>query len=384
VVGTLMATIWRLSRPAGTLLGRVAVTAGAGAVGLGYWNERPQTLAFLLMALALVVLLEGRWVGWLGPIFAVWVNVHGSWPIGVGVVGLVLLHRVLSTRRLARPTFHAVLATGLGCLAGAAASPFGIDILVFPLRLLGRSEVLAYIVEWRRPELTDLATLALIVQVGVAVWAMWKLRAWSWSPLVAVMVVLAATGRRNIPVASLVMVPIAAPALAGLGTLRVGLPAPRRAVVAACVGVALLVGGVVAAMPHDYDLGPYPTSAVSWMQARGLVARSGVRLVHPDYVGNYLEWRYGGSARVFVDDRAEVLSAQLIGDYVHGLLDTDPHWSTVLDRYDANVVLWPSADPLGRELRGSGDWTVAHTATDGTGRVWLVACRVDSAIASRC
>jgi hypothetical protein len=384
IVGALMATIWRLSRPAVTLLGRVAVTAGAGAVGLGYWNERPQTLAFLLMALALVVLVEGRWVGWLGPIFAVWVNVHGSWPIGVGVVALVLVHRVLSTRRLERPTFHAVLATGLGCLAGAAASPFGVDLLVFPLRLLGRSEVLAYIVEWQRPELGDLATVAVLVQVGVAVWAMWKLRAWSWSPLVVVMVVLAATGRRNLPVASLVMVPIAAPALAGLGSLRVGASAPRRAVAVAGVAVALVVGAVVAAMPHDNDHGPYPTAAVSWMESHGHVARQGVRLVHPDYVGNYLEWRFGRSARVFVDDRAEVLSPQLIGDYVHGLLDTDRSWSTVLDRYDANVVVWPSADVLGRELRRSDAWTVAHTAVDGTGRAWLVACRVGSDIAARC
>jgi hypothetical protein len=120
------------------------------------------------------------------------------------------------------------------------------------------------------------------------------------------------------------------------------------------------------------------------MRSRHLVARQGVRLVHPDYVGNYLEWRFGSTARVFVDDRAEILSAQLIGDYVHGLLDTDRDWSTVLDRYDANVVLWPSAVVLGRELRRSDGWTVAHTAVDGTGRAWLVACRVGSDVASRC
>jgi hypothetical protein len=232
--------------------------------------------------------------------------------------------------------------------------------------------------------LSDLATLALIVQVGIAVWAMWKRRAWSWAPLVLVMVVLAATGRRNIPVASLVMVPVAAPAFAGLGSLRVGSPPSRRAVAAACVAIAVAVGAVVAAMPHDEDLGPYPVAAVTWMREHRLVARQGVRLVHPDYVGNYLEWRFGSSARVFVDDRAEILSPQLIGDYVHGLLDTDRDWSTVLDRYDANVVLWPSADVLGRELRRSGAWTVAHTAVDGTGRSWLVACRVDSDVASRC
>jgi hypothetical protein len=386
VIGLLLATIWRLSRPAVTLVGRVAVTAAAGAVGIGYWNERPQTLAFLLMACTLVMLTE-RWRAvWLVPVFALWVNVHGSWPIGLGVVALVLVQRLVADRRLTAPTVNAGLAAVLGCLAGAAVSPFGVDLLVFPLRLLGRGEVLRYIVEWRPPEPADLATLALVVQVLVAVWAIWRTKSWGWAPLVIVMSVLAATGRRNIPVASLAMVPVMAPAIGSLalGTLRVGAPLARRQVVAAWATIAIVVGVVVAAMPNDYDLGPYPVAAVSWMQSHQLVADPDVRLVHPDYVGNYLEWRYGPDARVFADDRAEVLSPRLISDYVLGLLDTKRDWSTVLDRYDANVVVWPASDHLAREVATSPEWIVSNTSSDGTGRAWIVACRAGTAIVSRC
>jgi hypothetical protein len=386
VVGLLLAAIWRLSRPASTLLGRVAVTAVAGAVGLGYWNERPQTVAFLLMAVTLVVLTERRRPWWLVPVFALWVDLHGSWPIGVGVVGLVLVHRAVAERAIRRPSVDAVAATVLGCLLGAAASPYGLDILVFPMRLLGRSEVLRYIVEWRAPELTDLATLALVVQVLVAAWAIWRTRAWGWAPLVVVMAVLAATGRRNIPVASLAMVPVMAPALGSmsLGSLRVGVPPVRRTVVVAWTAIVAVVGMGVAAMPHDYDLGPYPVAAVSWMASHDLVARPDVRLAHPDYVGNYLEWRFGADARAFVDDRAEVLSPRLMGDYVLGLLDTERDWASVLDRYRIDVVLWPARDRVGREVATSPDWVVAHTTLDGTGRDWIVACRDDSPVAARC
>jgi len=320
------------------------------------------------------------------PLFALWVNIHGSWPIGLGVVALVLLQRVVADRKLSTASLNAGLAAVLGCLAGAAVSPFRIDLLVFPLRLLGRGEVLRYIVEWRPPELTDLATLALIAQVLVAVWAIWRTKAWGWAPLVLVMAVLAATGRRNIPVASLAMVPVMAPAVGSLmlGTLRVGAPVARRQIVAAWTAIAIVVGVVVAAMPNDYDLGPYPVAAVSWMESRGLVADPDVRLVHPDYVGNYLAWRYGPDARVFADDRAEVLSPRLISDYVLGLLDTQRDWSAVLERYDANVIVWPATDHLGREVATSPDWLVSHTTLDGTGRAWIVACRAGTRIVPRC
>jgi hypothetical protein len=386
VIGLLLAAVWRLSRPAETLVGRVAVTAAAGAVGIGYWNERPQTLAFLLLACTLVVLTERRRAIWLVGIFALWVNVHGSWPIGLGVVGLVLIHRAVTDRRIGRPSVNAIAAAVGGCLAGAALNPFGIDLLTFPLRLLGRGDVLRYIVEWRPPEVGDLATLALLAQVLVAAWAMWRTRGWGWAPLVLVMAGLAATGRRNIPVASLAMVPVVAPAIGSLalGTLRVGAPVARRTLVAAGVVVTLVVGVGVAAMPHDYDLGPYPVAAVTWMDAHRLVADPAVRLAHPDYVGNYLEWRFGPRARVFADDRAEVLSPRLISDYVLGLLDTERDWSDVLDRYDVNVVVWPAGDLVGREIATSSRWLVSNTSADGTGRAWIVACRAGSAIAPRC
>jgi hypothetical protein len=198
--------------------------------------------------------------------------------------------------------------------------------------------------------------------------------------------VLAATGRRNIPVASLAMVPVMAPAIGSLalGSLRVGAPAARRRVVVAWTANAVAVGIGVAAMPHDYDLGPYPVAAVSWMASHRLVAQPDVRLAHPDYVGNYLEWRFGAEARAFVDDRAEVLSPQLMGDYVLGLLGTQRDWAPVLDRYRVDVVLWPVRDRVGHAVATSPDWVVAHTTRDGTGRDWVVACRVGSPIAARC
>jgi len=373
VVGCLLATLWRLSRPAKTLLGRVAITALVGAIGLGYWNERPQTLAFLLLALALVVVLEEHNPLWLIPIFAVWIDVHGSWPLGLVVVGLVALHQVMGRRRLDHRAWDVCAAAALGSLLGAAVSPFGIDLLTFTVKLLGHSDVLKYIIEWRRPALGDPATLVFIAEVLVVAWAMYRARAWSWSPLAVVMVVLAATSRRNIPVASIALLPVMAPLFAGVGTIAVGSPVARRRALTVALVMTVAIGAVVAATPNDYDLGPFPVAAVTWMQARHLVATPDVNVVAPDYAGNYLEWRYGPRARVFIDDRAELFTAQIVGDYAEGLLAGKRSWQTILNRYNSNIVLWPSNRLLARELAKSTDWRIIHTAGG-----WVVGCRVAS------
>ena len=371
VVGSLAALLWRLSRPAGSLVARALVTVGAAVVGLGFWNERPQTIAFALLTLVLVLLIDDRPPWTLAAVFLVWVNVHGSWPIGLVVVGLFMVRRVVVDRRWGRDAWDPIAASLLGTLAGAALSPYGIDLLTFPVRLLGHADVLRYIVEWRSPTLTDPLTWAFVAEALVAVWALRRTRAWTWAPLVVVTVALAAIGRRNIPVASIVLVPVIAPALAGLGSTPSGRPLPWRRAVAAGAAAALLGAVVVAVSPSDYDLSPYPVTSIDWLARRGLVARPDVHVVAPDFVGNYLEWRDGASANVFVDDRAEVFDATVIGDYAEGLLGDRRPWAEILDRYRADVVVWPSGERLARELARSPGWRIGRRG-DG----WIVACRV--------
>lgn len=365
VIGTLLVAIWRLSRPAETLVGRMTVTALAAVVGLGWWNERPQTVAFLLAALSLVVVLERRSSGWLVPIFGIWVVVHGSWLFGLVIVGCLAL-----VDRRWRRWWELPGAAALGVAIGALVSPSAWDQVAFPIRMLGHREVLAYIVEWRRPAWSDPVTWAFAAQVVVAAWALWRTRRAGWATLAAGLVAAALVSRRNIPLASIVMVPAMAPAFARLGRTPVGCTPNWSRLLTARAVLVVAAGIAVFASPQDYDLGPFPTAAVDWMERRALVARPGVRVAAPDYAGNYLEWRFGAAANVFVDDRAEVLDAEVIGDYVRGLLDDELDWRTVLDRYRIDVVLWPGDQRLAREIVEDPGWRTVHRSGG-----WIVACR---------
>ncbi len=352
--GLLAAGVWRLAGAVPAAVPRMALTGAVVCAGIGWWNERPQTLAALALVGSLLVVVERRHVAWLVPLFALWTAVHGSWVLGVGLVGLVALGAA-AERPLRRATAASV-AAALGAVLGAVASPYGLELLVFPFRLLSKSSQLAAFREWQRAGLTDVGTLLVAALVVAAVVGVARTRSWRWLPLVAVAVGLSWQAQRNLPVAALALVPAAVPFLATLGGDRASAPSPRSALAGACVGV-LAALGVAVTGPH-VDLTPYPTALVDELDTRGWVASGDVRVVAPDWVGNYLGWRFGADAAVFIDDRAEVFPEEVHDDHLTLLRDR-AGWAEVLERWDVDVVLWPVDGPLAERLAGDPDWREA-------------------------
>lgn len=359
-IGVLVALVWRLSAPAVALGGRLALCGLSMVAGLHWWSERPQTIAFVLAALTLVCLIERRPVWWLGPIAGLWVNVHGSFPVMAALVATWWLVASVEDRSLRSREPIAGALAALGLLAGAAVSPYGFDLLTFPFRMIGRSEVLQYIVEWRSPSLQEPSTWFAAILALVCAGALARKRRWVRLTVLMVFVLAAAWSARNVPFAALLAVALAGPSLAGLGSLLPGEPVTGRPR-ALAMGLVLAAVSVVVAVTPDVDRSAYPVESLAWASEHGLLSAEGARLVSHDYVGNYLEL-FGPmpSGGVFVDDRAEIFEADEIRDYVR-LLEGAPEWPEILDRYDATVVVWDVESPLAGELsRDGAPWRVVH------------------------
>jgi hypothetical protein len=135
----------------------------------------------------------------------------------------------------------------------------------------------------------------------------------------------------------------------------------------AALAVAFGLFAVVTSVTRPiYRLGGYPVRAVTWMDREGLV-RAGGHVVAPDFVGNYLEARYGPAGMVFVDDRYDMFPAELVEDYVV-LNDGLPGWQAVLRRHQPDVLVWQLEEPLGQLVTTSTDWSVLYADDD-----WIVA-----------
>jgi len=135
--------------------------------------------------------------------------------------------------------------------------------------------------------------------------------------------------------------------------------------VAAILAVAFLLFGVSIWSKPGLRLSSYPGDAAAYLEQEGLLDRSH-RIAHQDFVGNYLELRYGTRASVFVDDRYDMYPADVSRDY-RRLLGARPETQEILDRREVDVVLWVKDHPLTNLLLVSNRWREVYADDD-----WIV------------
>lgn len=348
-----------LGGPEGPSLARLRIiTLGlpcalVAVIVMPFLNLRPHLVGFLLLGAALVVVVERRSSWWLVPVFATWVNVHGSWLYGLAVVGAVVVVRAIDDRRIERADLTRVGASLGGAVLGAALHPDRFSPLLLPWQQMGdpvEREALRSYDEWAAFGPGDPALWALVALGVLAVAGALRSHRHASAALGVGLVLLGLSSSRIAPVAAIALVPMVAPALAGVGSLT--LPSGRSARL-----VGILTAGVAGAVLASVALGPvhqldrYPVAAIDWLDERGL-ATEPVRVASHDYVGNYLSWRDGSSTNTFVDDRP---SAETLIAY-RQLLRLEQGWEQVLDDAAPDVVVWRSGSRLTTELVEDPDW----------------------------
>jgi len=363
----LAAMAWRLTRESTALLTRLAIMVPFLAIGHVNWTERPLLIAFVFFAsLMLVAEGDGR-PRWLLIIGAFWINVHGSWPLA-----LVYLAARWAGGRLdgvdGRRELESIGYLGVGMLVGGVINPYGPAMLLFPLDLLGRQETLSNIVEWQSPSFDSMWTRAFLVMAVGAVIAL--VRSGRWRDALPTLVFFAAAliGRRNIALASLVMLPTLARGLPAIGRLTASRTSDAiRLGCFASAAMLLILPAFAVTGPH-VDVDRYPEDAITAMEGELGLVPGEIRLIHQDFVGNYLDIRYGDAGAAWIDDRFELHDASLVEDYIT-LLDGDPGWNDVLDRYDAEAIVWPRAGVLVELTTQIAGWTDVWSDDD-----WVVLC----------
>jgi hypothetical protein len=350
--------------------------AGALAVGIGapFWSPRPLLFGLVCMAL-LVTVVERRRSPWLLiPLGWFWVQSHGSFPLGLAWLGARAVGEWLDWRSRPHDTLRYVswFVAGLGV---SVISPLGARLLLFPLTVGEKREAFRSIVEWQSPDFQSITGRFSLVFLALALLLLVRFRL-SWRDVVPVVAFLAAAlvASRNLPVAAIVLAPV-------LGrTLRRPESAPSRrttfterdrtnwAVALALAAFFVLFGASILSRPA-LRLTSYPEQAVTFLEEEDLFAETH-RVVHQDFVGNYLELRYGTEVPVFIDDRYDMYPIDVSRDY-RDLLGGRPRALQILDDRRVDVVLWDNKEPLPNLMRVSGRWEQIHASGD-----WVVLRRI--------
>lgn len=356
----LMAALaWLVLRLART--GSPLRTAGAGliAVGIGapFWSPRPLLFGLICMALTVWVVERRRTPWLLLPIVWVWVNSHGSFPLGLAYLGARAVGEWLDWRAWPRDAVRYIGAFAAG-LVVSALNPLGARLLAYPFTLGDRAEAFERVVEWMSPDFQRQRAALLFLTLALLLLVRARL---NWRDVIPSVTFLAAglLAMRSLPLAAIVLAPVLGRILRQPDSKpdrppAVGGSDRANRVVAVAIAAAFVLFGASIWSSEPLRLDSYPQAAVTFLDREG-VLREPHRVAHADFVGNYLQLRYGPQVKVFIDDRVDMYPAAVSRDY-RTLLTGGPGALGTLDRHRIDVVLWDRELPLAGLLEASGQW----------------------------
>ena len=332
------------------------------------WSPRPLMFALLCLALTIVVTERGANPLWLIPIVWVWVNTHGSFPLGLAWIGARTIGDALDRRALPRSVRY--LGAFVAGLAVACVNPIGPRLLTFPLVALHKRSTFQGIVEWRSPNFQDTNAFVALVFIALALIILLR-AALPWRHLLPVCVFLVAglVAVRNLNALGIVLAPALATALAGPQPWRPSWwSTPTRLLRRlgyAAAGIALVVFVAGAVRGATLDLHSYPVAATDELARTGRLTDAH-RIAAVDVVGCFLIWRAAPATKVFIDDRYDMYPKAVTTDaaiLAGGRSDA----ASVLDRWKIDTVLWSAQQALPQEVRLLPGWR--QTWSDGS---WVV------------
>jgi hypothetical protein len=352
----------------------VILSALAVFVLIRFVTVRPQEFTWLLFAVFVYVLQrhdEGDSMPlWVLPILmALWVNLHLGFFYGLMVVAIWALVQIGRHVGTLASGLRTPLLVGGACLLATFANPNGPAILTYPAHyLLQGNAQRSLIEEWQRPDFTSPVTApitAVIVLLALSLAS--RRRPFLWL-LSVVVVVLSVQAVRNVPLAVLLLFPMAGSAAAGRWTLAsrakdsaTTLPAVVGVTIVAVVMAACLVGAVQrggSLSVRDPSDDGYPAEGAAFVASHYPEAR-----LFNDYGwGGFLIDRLYRVTPVFIDGREEFYGSGIMGDYVT-ILRVQPGWDELLLKYDADVALIPRDSKLADALRASTSWQEEFTGS---------------------
>ena len=370
----LMAVLaWLLLRLARTGSPLRTGLSGLLVVGMsaGFWAPRPLLFGLICMALTVLIVERRRTTWLLVPVVWFWVQSHGSFPLGLAWLAARAVGEGLDWRSRPREALSYMGAFVVG-LAVSVLNPLGWRLLAFPLTLGDKRGSFAQIVEWMSPNFQRGAGRVALVFLCLALLLFVRARL-PWRDVVPVVTFLAAAlvASRNLPVAAIVFAPVLGRVLRRPESSpsrrkeAVGQERMNRAV-ALVLGLAFVLFATSVFSRPGLRLDPYPEEATTFLEEGGWFSELH-RVVHMDFVGNYLELRYGTEVPVFIDDRYDMFPPDVPRDY-RRLLAAAPESLQILDDRRVDVVLWDKDLPLPNLLELSGRWEEIHTSGDD----WVV------------
>jgi len=333
-------------------------------------------LVVLLLILEAVRRGREKWLWLVPPLFCLWINSHGSWPMGLVVFGIFIASGLVEgswgyayATRWSGTQLRSLLIAAGASAAAVFVNPCGYRLVSYPFKvMLAANSGPSYVQEFNSIDFhTPLGKAAMVLILGTVLISVFSKQRWRLDELGLIMLALyfGLTNLRFMFMAGILAPPIFASrikemtfdkdsdqrlkdALAqapGTGKSATGL---RNA-----VALAVLCCLFVVSAPRQWkfkSLIQYPDGAVAYMKANGIQGR----LFNDWDWGGYLIWHMP-EMKVFIDSRGDPYgSTGVFKDYWAAITDQNPQ--AVLDKYQVEYVLMPADSTLSKVLMTKPTW----------------------------
>jgi hypothetical protein len=336
---------------------------------------RPQMIGYLLLVVEIIVLHLGRsrdprWLWVLPPLFALWVNCHGSFFIGMVIAVITYALSFIGFRAGSLisvkwdSTRRRYLAWSLGVSAVALfANPLGKSQIFYPLDTMLRQPILDQVQEWLPLQITDpreVLLLALLLCIFLLVLVRHSEIHLQELALLILGTWLAMRHQRMLFVFGILSAPILCRMLCDLWE---DYDAARDRPLLNSVFIVLSLLVAVWTFPSRRALAQQveeanPVKALNFLREHHLSGR----MLNEYTYGGYLIWA-APEYPVFVDGRADVYEwTGVLPDYTRwATLQEEPN--ALLDKYKVDFCLLSKNSPMAHVLPLMHDWKIAYADT---------------------
>ena len=374
----MLAVYWLATTRSGNSKAGFVSALFLASLAFGNFSLRPQMFGFFFLVLTLLVMEKFRqgvtWPLWtLPPMFLLWVNTHGSFIIGIGVIVLNLLAGLFSFHKgsieasaWSRAQRIKLETTLLLCIAVLPVTPYGTQLAAYPFDMAFSQPInVANISEWK-PMPFDVVGGKMFLAFIVIFFLLQMFFRFTWRLeelcLAIGGVVMACIHVRFV----LLFVPFFAPVLAT--SLARFIPAYKRHK-DLFLANAVIMTGVVIAMVHyfpsraDFDkrvAKDYPVGALEYMRTHNISGR----LLNDYGFGGYLVL---SGEKTFIDGRGDLYERNgVLGDFVH-FANLKPGSLQLIRNYGVDTCLLQHDTALVTALLASPEWQKIYH--DGTSAI---------------
>lgn len=367
----IFAGVYYLALRRGADGGDAALVTMAG-VALGSYSFGPRMLHFgWLCLVALLLVLErfertgkGLWV--LPPVFALWINFHGSWVFGFVVMGICIVSGLVQGRwglvvaeRWTPAQVRKLLLAFAASAVALLANPYGYRLVWYPFELLSRQQAVRdNMIEWQSMDFhTGWGKLGMLMIVALLAAAWFSGKPWQLRDiLLATFAVVASLNHlRFLLFAAIILVPILAPRLQLFAPYDASKDKPWLNLAITAAIVAIMVGSYPSAAELQERIDTqFPRDALRFMQQRQITGR----LFNWYDFGGYIEF-YAPAIKTFADGRSDIfVYSGVLNDYQK--INTIEEPLELLDKYKIDYVLFPVSKHLTYVLDHSAAWRTIY------------------------